>query len=157
MSPRPSVLLVPCLQGFFEVYAEADSMAELAAALQTLPPAKLAPYRLSSWKIVVDTWGAVYSLDTSRAMIDQLGFLPLMGRVQLVDPDVKFWLIVVDTRKGPGGLPPVRSQSTVPHLMWSPAQHAPHSSWLGARTAYGRQELCYPDTAVSGAALTHLV
>ena len=58
-------------------------------------------------KVVVDAWGAVYSAPAGLALIEQLDFLPLEGRVQMVDPDVKFWLIVVDTQKGPGGLPQV--------------------------------------------------
>ena len=82
-------------------------MGELTQQLRALPPAVLAPYRTASWKVVVDAWGAVYSAPAGLALIEQLDFLPLDGKVQMVDPDVKFWLIVVDTQRGPGGLPQV--------------------------------------------------
>ena len=95
------------IQGFFEVFAEGESMSDLCRELRTLSPAALAPYCNTTWKMVVDAWGAVYSAEVGLALIDQLDFLPLHGKVQMVDPDVKFWLIVVDTQRGPGGLPEV--------------------------------------------------
>lgn len=38
-------------QGFYEVFAEAESMSELSLQLRALPPAVLAPYRTASWKV----------------------------------------------------------------------------------------------------------
>jgi len=40
------------LKGFFEVYAEGDSMDQLAEAVQALPAATLAPFRHASWKVL---------------------------------------------------------------------------------------------------------
>lgn len=82
-------------------------MDDLCRELKTLPPAALAPYRNATWKVVVDAWGAVYSAQVGLALINRLEFLPLDGKVQMVDPDVKFWIIAVDTQRGPGGLPEV--------------------------------------------------
>ena len=39
------------LKGFFEVYAEGDTMDQLVEAVRVLPPAVLAPYRHASWKV----------------------------------------------------------------------------------------------------------
>ena len=39
------------LKGFFEVYAEGDTMDQLAEAVQALPAAILAPFRHASWKV----------------------------------------------------------------------------------------------------------
>ena len=58
-------------------------------------------------QMVVDAWGAVYSAEKGLDLMERLDFLPLDGRVQLTDPDVKFWLIAVDTARGVGGLPQV--------------------------------------------------
>ena len=39
------------LKGFFEVYAEGDTMDQLVDAVRALPAAALAPYRHASWKV----------------------------------------------------------------------------------------------------------
>ena len=39
------------LKGFFEVYAEGDTMDQLVEAVRALPAATLAPYRHASWKV----------------------------------------------------------------------------------------------------------
>ena len=62
-------------------------------------------------QMVVDAWGAVYSAETGLDLMERLDFLPLEGRVQLTNPDVKFWIIVVDTARGVGGLPQVSCRS----------------------------------------------
>jgi len=40
------------LKGFFEVYAEGESMDQLVEAVQALPAATLAPFRHASWKVL---------------------------------------------------------------------------------------------------------
>jgi len=63
--------------------------------------------RANALQIVVDAWGSVYSAETGIELIERLDCLPLEGRVQMTDPDVKFWIIVVDTSKALQSLPQV--------------------------------------------------
>ena len=61
---------------------------------------------------MVDAWGSVYSAETGIELIERLDCLPLEGRVQMTDPDVKFWIIVVDTSKALQSLPQVLRSKT---------------------------------------------
>jgi len=54
----------------------------------------------------------VYSAETGIELIERLDCLPLEGRVQMTDPDVKFWIIVVDTSKALQSLPQVLRSKT---------------------------------------------
>ena len=62
------------LKGFFEVYAEGDTMDELVEAVRALPPAgTLAPYRHASWKVYIYT---SQLLSTASAMrLDELIYI----------------------------------------------------------------------------------
>ncbi len=54
----------------------------------------------------------MYSAETGIELIERLDCLPLEGRVQMTDPDVKFWIIVVDTSKALQSLPQVLRSKT---------------------------------------------
>ena len=100
-------------------------MALLTAGTTSKPPGSVetrhsakvcSRFRLLT-QMVVDAWGAVYSAETGLDLIERLDFLPLEGRVQLTDPDVKFWLVIVDTTRVVGGLPQVPRRPLWPALI----------------------------------------
>ena len=63
-----------------------------------------------SVQMVVDAWGSACTmLRRGLELIERLDCLPLEGRVQMNDPDVKFWIIIVDTSKALQSLPQVLS------------------------------------------------
>ncbi|KAH9802415.1 UPF0020 domain-containing protein [Citrus sinensis] len=90
------------VKGMYEVWGEGSSYEELEKEV-------LLPYLSSdtTFKITVDSFGKVFSFQEQNDRIKGLSYIPFKGRVNLKNPDHKFWLIETDDYGVNNGLPPV--------------------------------------------------
>ncbi|KAH9763894.1 UPF0020 domain-containing protein [Citrus sinensis] len=97
------------VKGMYEVWREGSSYEELEEAIRSYPEDQLLPYLSSdtTFKITVDSFGKVFSFQEQNDRIKGLSYIPFKGRVNLKNPDHKFWLIETDDYGVNNGLPPV--------------------------------------------------
>lgn len=97
------------VKGMYEVWGEGSSYEELEEAIRSYPEDQLLPYLSSdtTFKITVDSFGKVFSFQEQNDRIKGLSYIPFKGRVNLKNPDHKFWLIETDDYGVNNGLPPV--------------------------------------------------
>ncbi|GBG83500.1 hypothetical protein CBR_g37214 [Chara braunii] len=100
------------LKGVFEVWGEGATYDELENSVKsylTVEKEKTAAYLTagSSFKIVVDGFGKIFSMQEQIQRIERLSYIPFQGKVNLKSPDHKFWLIESVVGEGVNnGLPP---------------------------------------------------
>ncbi|WVZ23610.1 hypothetical protein V8G54_002154 [Vigna mungo] len=97
------------VKGMYELWGEGSSYEELKESVLSYPDERKLPYldSDSTFKITVDSFGKVISLDEQKELIQGLSYIPFKGRVKLRNPDHNFWLIEVDNYGGNNGLPPI--------------------------------------------------
>ncbi|KAK3012188.1 hypothetical protein RJ639_010883 [Escallonia herrerae] len=97
------------VKGLYELWGEGNSYEELEEAIKNYPDEQKLPYLTSesSFKITVDTFGKVISFQEQNDRIRDLSYIPFKGRVNLRNPDHKFWLMETNDYGSNNGLPPV--------------------------------------------------
>ncbi|KAJ7547194.1 hypothetical protein O6H91_08G073900 [Diphasiastrum complanatum] len=100
------------VKGMFEIWGEGTSYEELQTAIQSYPEERKLPFlgEESTFKIVVDTFGKVLNSQEQSERIESFKFIPFKGRVQLKNPQHKFWAIETDGVALNNGLPPLASK-----------------------------------------------
>lgn len=97
------------VKGIYELWGEGSSFEELEEAIKDYPDERKLPYLASesTFKITVDSFGKVISFQEQNDRIRSLTYIPFKGRVNLKDPDSKFWLMETDNYGSNNGLPPI--------------------------------------------------
>ncbi|KAJ0101486.1 hypothetical protein Patl1_05381 [Pistacia atlantica] len=97
------------VKGIYELWGEGSSYEELEEAIRNYPEERKLPYLSpeSTFKITVDSFGKVTSFQEQNDRIKGLSYIPFKGRVNLKNPEHKFWLIETDDYGVNNGLPPV--------------------------------------------------
>ncbi|CBI20041.3 unnamed protein product, partial [Vitis vinifera] len=97
------------VKGIYELWGEGSSYEELEEAIRSYPDERKLPYLAaeSTFKITVDSFGKVISFQEQNDRIQGLTYIPFKGRVNLKNPEHKFWLIETDDYGSNNGLPPV--------------------------------------------------
>lgn len=97
------------VKGLYELWGEGSSDEELEEAIKSYPDERKLPYLTSenTFKITVDSFGKIMSFQEQNDRIRGLSYIPFKGRVNLRNPDHKFWLIETDDYGCNNGLPPV--------------------------------------------------
>eukprot|EP00850_Spirogloea_muscicola_P008336 SM000044S15983 [mRNA] locus=s44:346557:354690:- [translate_table: standard] len=103
------------IKAFFEVWGEASDYEGLEVAIAAYPEDRKALYlgADSSFKYVVDCFGRILSMQEQQDRIDRVSYVPFQGRVQLRNPDHKFWIIESQDSGTNRGLPPLASQRVI--------------------------------------------
>ncbi|KAL5566131.1 hypothetical protein UlMin_029295 [Ulmus minor] len=97
------------VKGMYELWGEGSSYEELEEAIKGYPDERKLPYLEpgSTFKINVDTFGKVLSLQEQTERIQGMSYIPFKGRVNLKNPEHKFWLMETDDYGSNNGLPPI--------------------------------------------------
>ncbi|KAJ4835828.1 hypothetical protein Tsubulata_033033 [Turnera subulata] len=97
------------VKGMYELWGEGSSYEELEEAIKSYPEDRKLPYLCTgtTFKITVDSFGKVISFQDQNERIRSLAYIPFEGRVNLKNPDHKFWLMETDDHGIENGLPPV--------------------------------------------------
>ncbi|XP_039117571.1 tRNA (guanine(10)-N2)-methyltransferase homolog [Dioscorea cayenensis subsp. rotundata] len=97
------------VKGIYEVWGQGDNHEELEVAIRKFPEERMSPYLTedSTFRIIVDSFGKVISFQEQNERIEGLSYIPFKGRVDLRNPDHKFWLMETDDYGSNNGLPPV--------------------------------------------------
>ncbi|CAL9003436.1 unnamed protein product [Prunus brigantina] len=97
------------VKGMYELWGEGGSYEELEECIRNYPDERKLPYldSNSTFKINVDTFGKVISLQEQTQRIQGLSYIPFKGRVNLKNPEHKFWLMETDDYGASNGLPPM--------------------------------------------------
>ncbi|KAK4747603.1 hypothetical protein SAY87_014189 [Trapa incisa] len=97
------------VKGIYELWGEGPTFEELEAAIKDYPEERKLPFLAphSTFKITVDSFGKVISFEEQTRRITSLAFIPFEGKVDLKNPDHKFWLMETDDYGANNGLPPV--------------------------------------------------
>lgn len=96
------------VKGIFEVWGIGSSYEELRIAIENFAEDRKAPYLTanSTFKVVVDCFGMGLSLQEQTERINSLHYIPFQGKVNLKNPQHKFWLLESDSHVVSNGLPP---------------------------------------------------
>ncbi|GMP39145.1 hypothetical protein CsSME_00010100 [Camellia sinensis var. sinensis] len=97
------------VKGVYELWGEGSTYKELEEAIKAYPDERKLPYLTSesTFKITVDSFGKVISFEEQNDRIRGFSYIPFKGRVNLRNPDHKFWLMETDDYGVNNGLPPV--------------------------------------------------
>lgn len=97
------------VKGIYELWGEGTTHDDLEKAIRCFPDERRLPYLKpeSSFRIIVDNFGKVISFQEQNDRIRGLSYIPFKGRVDLRNPDHKFWLMEIDDYGENNGLPPV--------------------------------------------------
>lgn len=97
------------VKGVYELWGEGSTYEELEEAIKAYPDERKLPYLTSesTFKITVDSFGKVISFEEQNDRIRGFSYIPFKGRVNLRNPDHKFWLMETDDYGVNNGLPPV--------------------------------------------------
>ncbi|KAG0493195.1 hypothetical protein HPP92_004189 [Vanilla planifolia] len=106
--PRRSLETSPN-EGIYELWGEGTTNEELEMAIRRFPEERKLPFLgpESSFRIIVDSFGRVISFQEQNERISGLSYIRFKGRVDLRNPDHKFWLMEVDKYGDNNGLPPI--------------------------------------------------
>ncbi|KAJ3675521.1 hypothetical protein LUZ60_004563 [Juncus effusus] len=101
------------VKGMYELWGQGTDYSELENAVREYPDERKLPYLTpeSTFKITVDTFGKVISFEEQTQLIKSLTYIPFMGKVNLKNPEHKFFLIETDDYGSNNGLPPVTHKS----------------------------------------------
>lgn len=92
-------------KGLFEIWGSGSSLEELKESLRECPAHIMQPWLAQdkSFKFVVDGFGRRFSVQEQiKLMHDVTDVCPLQGPVDLSNPRVKIWVIVINTTDGFG-------------------------------------------------------
>ncbi|KAF9612363.1 hypothetical protein IFM89_039081 [Coptis chinensis] len=97
------------VKGIYELWGEGSSYEELEEAIKAYPEERKLPYLASgtTFRIIVDSFGKAISFQEQNERIYGFKYIPFKGRVNLKNPEHKFWLIETDEYGSNNGLPPV--------------------------------------------------
>ncbi|KAL6964325.1 tRNA (guanine(10)-N(2))-methyltransferase [Sarracenia purpurea var. burkii] len=97
------------VKGIYELWGEGSTFEELEESIKAYPDERKLPYLTSesTFKITVDSFGKVISFEEQNDRIQCFSYIPFKGRVNLRNPDHKFWLMETDDYGSNNGLPPV--------------------------------------------------
>ncbi|KAK9096379.1 hypothetical protein Sjap_021876 [Stephania japonica] len=97
------------VKGIYELWGEGDNYEELEKAVTSYPDERKLPYLATetTFRIVVDSFGKIINFEEQNKRIQSLKFIPFKGRVNLKNPEQKFWLMETDDYGSKNGLPPV--------------------------------------------------
>nr|CAD1836903.1 unnamed protein product [Ananas comosus var. bracteatus] len=98
------------VKGIYELWGQGINYEELEKAVREFPDERKLPYLTpeSTFRIVVDSFGKVISFEEQNERIQGLSYIPFQGRVDLKNPEHKFWLIETDDYGANNGLPQFR-------------------------------------------------
>ncbi|CAI5514564.1 unnamed protein product [Closterium sp. Naga37s-1] len=96
------------IKGIFDIWAEAPTYEALKPQVEANITTKIAPFTApgSTFKIVVDGFGKIFSMDEQRERIERFTYIPFKGKVKLSAPEYKFWVIEQAAECTNNGLPP---------------------------------------------------
>ncbi|KAF2309171.1 hypothetical protein GH714_001011 [Hevea brasiliensis] len=97
------------VKGIYELWGEGSNYEELEEAIMRYPDDRKLPYLTSesTFKITVDSFGKVISFQEQNERMKGLAYIPFKGRVNLKNPEHKFWLMETDDYGANNGLPPI--------------------------------------------------
>ncbi|KAJ8767843.1 hypothetical protein K2173_020783 [Erythroxylum novogranatense] len=97
------------VKGMYELWGQGNSYEELEESIKNYPEDRKLPYLAceSTFKITVDSFGKVISFQEQNDRIKGLSYIPFQGRVDLKNPENKFWLMETDDHGANNGLPPI--------------------------------------------------
>ncbi|GKD26799.1 tRNA (guanine(10)-N2)-methyltransferase, partial [Tanacetum coccineum] len=97
------------VKGLYEIWGEGSSYEELKEAINSYPDDRKLPYITpdSTFRIIIDSFGKAIPFKDQTARIKGMDYIPFQGRVDLRNPEHKFWLIETDDYGTNNGLPPV--------------------------------------------------
>lgn len=97
------------VKGVYEIWGEGSSYEELKEAVNSYPDDRKLPYLTpdSTFRIIVDSFGKAISFKDQTSRIQGMSYIPFKGRVDLRNPEHKFWLIETDDYESNNGLPPI--------------------------------------------------
>ncbi|KAL9235212.1 hypothetical protein vseg_009994 [Gypsophila vaccaria] len=97
------------VKGMYEVWGEGTTYEQLEEAVNSYPDERKLPYLSSesTFRVTIDSFGKTFSTDEQKDLLEKLAFIPFQGRVNLRNPEHKFWLIEIDDYKSNNGLPPI--------------------------------------------------
>ncbi|OVA20948.1 putative RNA methylase domain [Macleaya cordata] len=97
------------VKGIYELWGEGSSYEELEEAIKNYPDDQKVPYLTSesTFRIIVDSFGKALSFQEQNERIQKFAYIPFKGRVNLKNPDHKFWVMETDDYGSSNGLPPV--------------------------------------------------
>lgn len=97
------------VKGMYELWGEGSSYEQLEEAVIAYPNDRKLPYLTSesSFRINLDSFGKTFSTEEQKDILNKLSFIPFKGKVNLKNPDHKFWLIEIDDYGSNNGLPPI--------------------------------------------------
>lgn len=97
------------VKGIYELWGEGSSYEELREAIIAYPDDRKLPYLSpeSTFKITVDSFGKIISFQEQNDRIKGFSYIPFKGRVDLRNPNHKFWLMETDDYGSKNGLPPI--------------------------------------------------
>ncbi|KAL8209527.1 hypothetical protein R6Q57_006259 [Mikania cordata] len=97
------------VKGIYEIWGEGSSYEELKESINRYPDDQKLPYLIpdSTFRIIIDSFGKAISFKDQTTRIQGMAYIPFQGRVDLRNPEHKFWLIETDDYGSANGLPPV--------------------------------------------------
>ncbi|CAI7769670.1 unnamed protein product, partial [Closterium sp. NIES-54] len=109
---HPSLQCLCCMHfrllGIFDIWAEAPTYEALKPQVQANLDSKVTPFTASgsTFKIVVDGFGKLFSMEEQRDRMERFTYIPFQGKVKLSSPEYKFWVIEQAAECTNNGLPP---------------------------------------------------
>ncbi|CAI5490509.1 unnamed protein product [Closterium sp. Naga37s-1] len=96
------------IKGIFDIWAEAPTYEALKPQVQANLASKVTPFTAPGYtfKIVVDGFGKLFSMEEQRDRIERFTYIPFQGKVKLSSPEYKFWVIEQAAECTNNGLPP---------------------------------------------------
>ncbi|CAI5460715.1 unnamed protein product [Closterium sp. Yama58-4] len=104
----PATLPGLLIKGIFDIWAEAPTYEALKPQVEANLESKVVPFvgPGSTFKMVVDGFGKIFSMDEQRERMERFTYIPFQGKVKLSAPDYKFWVIEQAAECTNNGLPP---------------------------------------------------
>ncbi|XP_076923000.1 uncharacterized protein LOC143584979 [Bidens hawaiensis] len=101
------------VKGLYEIWGQGSSYEELKEAINSYPDDRKLPYLTpdTTFRIIIDSFGKAMTFNDQTARIKGMSYIPFQGRVDLRNPEHKFWLIETDDYGSANGLPPVNEKT----------------------------------------------
>uniref|UniRef100_A0A7S3VQJ9 tRNA (guanine(10)-N(2))-methyltransferase n=1 Tax=Dunaliella tertiolecta TaxID=3047 RepID=A0A7S3VQJ9_DUNTE len=118
-------------KGLYELWGEGSTWEELEASIQAYPEHLKLPWcrKDLSFKVHVDSYGRRIDIKEQVEYVERLGFIPFQGKVDLKQPQVKFWLMVIDVHESHG----LGDTSMVPYRLYFGRQIAEYGHQVVAQ------------------------
>lgn len=97
------------VKGMYELWGEGRNYQELEESVNAYDNERKLPYLApeSTFRVNIDSFGKILSTQEQKERIDMLAFIPFKGRVNLKNPEHKFWFMETDDYGCSNGLPPI--------------------------------------------------